>query len=97
MFSLFNFSPYRSYSFNDTSLLPFTNYDYFVETTNIGGSVRSPVVRVRTLAGIPTGIPPLLVSHVRAHQASFEWGEPAVAHGPIETYVLQVLYNCYVL
>jgi len=47
-------------------------------------------MRVRTLAGIPTGIPPLVVSHVRAHQASFEWGEPEVAHGPIETYVLQV-------
>ena len=84
------FSPFQSYTFNDTSLLPYTDYDYVVETTNIGGSIRSPIMRVKTLAGIPTGIPPLVVSHVRAHQASFAWGEPEVAHGPIETYVLQV-------
>ena len=86
------FSPFSPYVFNDTLLLPYTNYDYYIETTNVGGSVLSPTVRIRTLSGIPTGVPPLLVSNVRAHQANFEWGEPAVAHGPIETYVLQVSY-----
>jgi len=52
--------------------------------------VLSPQLRVRTLAGIPTGIPPLTVSNVLAHEATFTWNEPEVAHGPIKTYVLQV-------
>lgn len=87
---MLRFSPFSHQQFNDSELLPYTNYDYYLETTNIGGSVLSPTVRVQTLAGIPTGIPPLEVSNIRAHQASFSWGKPEVAHGPIETYVLQV-------
>uniref|UniRef100_H2YEQ8 Usherin n=1 Tax=Ciona savignyi TaxID=51511 RepID=H2YEQ8_CIOSA len=84
-------SPFTVKRFNDTGLLPYTNYDYHVDTSNVGGEVSSPNLRVQSLAGIPTGIPPLSVSRVRARTALFEWAEPDVAHGPIETYVLQSL------
>lgn len=76
--------------YNATELLPFTKYDFYLITSNIGGSVTSPEVRVKTLAGIPTSIPPLIVRDVTAHSATFEWKEPSVAFGPIERYVLQV-------
>nr|XP_018671138.2 usherin isoform X1 [Ciona intestinalis] len=89
VYSVNDSSPFTGKQYNDTSLLPYTNYDYHVDTSNVGGMVSSPTLRVRTLAGVPTGIPPLSVSRVRARRAIFEWGEPAVAHGPIETYVLQ--------
>ncbi|XP_076812806.1 usherin-like isoform X3 [Clavelina lepadiformis] len=82
-------SPFRTYFYNDTGLLPYTNYDYYIETSNVGGTAISPTLRVQTLAGIPTGVPPLKVSNIRAHKATFSWREPEVAHGPIETYVLQ--------
>ena len=76
--------------FNDTHLLPYTQYTYQLETSNMGGKTSSPTSQVRTLAGIPTGMPPLIVSEVRSKEGKFEWKAPEVAHGPIETYVLQV-------
>lgn len=78
--------------YNDTGLLPYTEYGYAVETGNFGGSTTSSLAKVRTLAGVPTGIPPLLVTNMKSRQGTFEWGEPVVAHGPIETYVLQVTF-----
>ena len=92
--SLINYTflhrPYQDNHFNDTHLLPYTQYTYLLETSNKGGNTKSPSTKVRTLAGIPTGMPSLLVSDVTNKMGVFEWGEPEVAHGPIETYVLQV-------
>lgn len=88
--ALFFCSPFEVMHFNDTSLLPYTNYDYHIETSNIGGTTQSSHITARTISGIPTGVPPLQVSDIGANVAKFEWSEPYVLHGPIEKYVLQV-------
>ncbi|XP_077967518.1 usherin-like isoform X1 [Styela clava] len=91
VYSVNDSEPFSTISYNDTYLLPYTNYDYYIETSNMGGIAQSAEVSFRTIAGIPTGVPPLTVKNVRSTSAVFSWQEPSVAHGPIERYVLQSL------
>lgn len=92
MFVIYFLSPFDVVFFNDTDLLPYTDYDYHIVTSNIGGSTESAEERFKTESGIPTGVPPLEVSDIKSTEATFKWKEPDVAHGPIEKYVLQVQY-----
>ena len=74
--------------YNDTDLQPFTDYKYQVEAENSVGSVRSPVVTLRTPAGSPSGDLQLYVTGITATAASFSWNQPLEANGVIQKYTL---------
>ena len=74
--------------YNDSDLLPFTEYAYSVEAANDYGSTRSPVTMVRTPPGSPTGDLTLFVTGVTATTAAFSWNVLAEQNGVIQKYVL---------
>lgn len=74
--------------YNDTSLTPYTEYEYTISAVNDFGSVRSPVARIRTPAGTPSGDITLQVSDITTISASFSWNQPTSANGQILKYQL---------
>lgn len=76
-------------AYNDTDLLPFTNYVYYIIAYNSYGSTRSTSITYRTPAGIPSGTLNLRVSNIQPRSAVFGWSRPTSANGIIQKYVLR--------
>lgn len=74
--------------YNDTGLIPNTNYSFFVESENDFGRARSSIVMFLTPPGIPEGLLNLIVSKVGDRSAEFSWTGPSKPNGPIDSYML---------
>ena len=74
--------------YNDSDLLPFTEYAYSVEAANSVGSTRSPVTTVRTPPGSPTGHLRVFLTGITATSAAFSWNVLEEQNGVIQKYVL---------
>lgn len=72
--------------FNDSGLIPFTNYRYRLQAHNQFGFTESPEVMFRTLPSSPSGDINLTVSDVRMNSASFLWNEVSDDTGVIGMY-----------
>ncbi|XP_041646715.1 usherin [Cheilinus undulatus] len=82
--------PFSPESFEDTGLLPYTKYSYWIITANVAGSTISPIASYQTL-GAPPKAEQLhlnLVGRAGPTTASFNWSAPQNDTGPVERYVL---------
>lgn len=94
----FNFSPSTLpgledeeegvYSFNDTGLLPFTNYSYILTVCNGAGCSDSPPASELTLEDTPTGVAMPTVFTVSSGEILIQWVEPSMPNGEILMYDL---------
>ena len=72
--------------YNDTGLLPYTEYTYYIVATNAFGPVSSPTVTYRTLASVPTGMVILQSRDVGAQSVTLFWTRPNKTNGLITHY-----------
>ncbi|XP_077419247.1 usherin isoform X1 [Vanacampus margaritifer] len=82
--------PFSSESFTDVSLSPYTNYSYWLITTNVAGETVSATSFYQTL-GAPPALDQLhlnLVGRPGPTSVSFSWSAPPNDTGPVERFVL---------
>ncbi|XP_060897032.1 usherin [Labrus mixtus] len=82
--------PFSPESFEDTGLLPYSNYSYWILTANVAGSTISALASYQTL-GAPPEAQQLhinLVGRPGPTTASFNWSTPRNDTGPVERFVL---------
>ncbi|CAJ1048931.1 LOW QUALITY PROTEIN: usherin [Xyrichtys novacula] len=82
--------PFSPESFEDTGLLPYTNYSYWLITANVAGSTISTSASYQTLGAPPEAdqINLNLVGRPGPTMASFNWSTPRNDTGPVERFVL---------
>lgn len=78
-------------TYNDTGLVPFTNYRYRLEVQNDFGSSSSASVTFRTSTGVPTGDLALKASNIGSNSATFSWNLPTSTNGVLQNYRLTSL------
>ncbi|XP_078016774.1 usherin [Epinephelus lanceolatus] len=82
--------PFSPESFEDTDLIPYTNYSYWLITANVAGATTSASASYQTL-GAPPEAEQLhlnLVGRPSPTTASFNWSTPRNDTGPVERFVL---------
>lgn len=73
----------------DKSLLPFTNYMYYVFVFTSGGSSRSvDNLFVKTMSDKPEGIEPPVITQIRDRSVVADWKPPTSSNGIVTQYVL---------
>ncbi|XP_047436500.1 usherin [Mugil cephalus] len=82
--------PFRPESFEDSGLLPFTNYSYWLVTANVAGATISASSSYQTLGAPPEAdqLQLNLVGRPGPTSASFNWSTPRNDTGPVERFVL---------
>ena len=75
-----------SFVYNDTHLLPFTNYTYTLTVCTSPGCTTSREVWAITLEAIPTGLDAPLVSTINESSLLVSWESPAKPNGLIQSY-----------
>ncbi|KAM3876945.1 usherin [Diretmus argenteus] len=82
--------PFRSESFEDTDLSPYTNYSYWLIAASVAGQTESAPVTYQTLAAAPQAdqLQLRLVGRPRPTSAIFNWTTPRNNTGPVERFVL---------
>ncbi|XP_013386515.1 usherin-like [Lingula anatina] len=74
--------------YNDTGLVPFTDYAYYVQAVNRHGLVQSPEAVFRTPEGPPQGRFDLMVSNVLVNTADMRWTRPTDPNGLVLLFTL---------
>ena len=79
------------YTYTDSELRPYTNYQYMVRGTNAKGSSESEWQSVQTDEAAPEFVDSPIVSQVAGayDKLKVEWMEPSTANGVIQSYQLQ--------
>ena len=93
---MFSFSPSslpsltaeETYVFNDTDLLPFTNYTYVLRVCTGGGCTDSEPSVELTLEDTPTGVAMPTAVVISANEILIEWAEPSMPSGDIQAYAV---------
>nr|XP_057944950.1 usherin isoform X3 [Doryrhamphus excisus] len=82
--------PFRPELFKDIHLSPYTNYSYWLITTNVAGVTTSATASCQTLAAPPEQgqLQLSLVGQPGPTTASFNWSVPSNDTGPVERFVL---------
>ncbi|XP_061735051.1 usherin isoform X2 [Nerophis ophidion] len=82
--------PFNPESFEDTHLSPYTNYSYWIITTNVAGLTTSATAFYQTLGASPKrdDLYLNLVGRPGPTTASFNWNTPPNNTGPVERFVL---------
>lgn len=70
----------------DSSLEPFTFYEYAIRAINSGGQTVGPFVIIQTSQDIPEGIPPPSLTAASSSEIRISWNDPAIANGIITEY-----------
>lgn len=79
-------------NFEDTELVPYTNYQYYYEVLNGAGSVESPLsIITRTLPGIPSQGPDSIATTINSTAILLSWNAPpsSTLQGPLVSYAIQ--------
>ena len=74
--------------YNDTDLLPYTEYHYEVEVENDHGKTKSSMVSLWTAQGIPSNDFTLQHSNTGSHSVTLTWNSPSKPNGIIQSYSL---------
>ncbi len=69
-------------------LLPFTEYEFFVEICGTGGCLNSSAVRNTTLEALPEMVSELLAANISSRSLVLMWEEPVSPNGVITEYVV---------
>ena len=77
-----------AYVFNDTGLLPFTNYTYALRVCTRGGCTDSDPSTELTLEDMPTGVDTPTTVVIAFDEIVVEWVEPSMPNGEILMYDL---------
>lgn len=77
-----------AYVFNDTDLLPFSNYSYVLRVCTSAGCTDSDTSVERTLEDMPTGLTTPTAVIVSSSEIMVLWEEPSMPNGVIQTYDL---------
>lgn len=72
--------------FNDTNLLPFTNYSYSLTVCTGGGCTVSDPSSGFTLEDTPTGLATPTAVTISSSEIMVEWAEPTLPNGVIQVY-----------
>ena len=81
----------QTYSYTDTNLMPFTEYQYSIVASNSQGSTQSPWQSAFTSQAAPAGIQPPNVYHVTDEVGSLRitWSPPDQPNGILQSYQLK--------
>lgn len=82
------FTSEGTYLFNDTNLLPFTNYTYVLRVCTGGGCTDSDPSVELTLEDMPTGLATPTAVTVSSSEIMVAWMEPSMPNGVIQAYDL---------
>ena len=84
-----------TYSFTDTNLMPFTEYQYSIVASNSQGSTQSPWQSAFTTQAPPAGVKPPNVNYVTDQVDSLRitWAPPDQPNGIIQSYQLKRNYS----
>ncbi|XP_067901794.1 usherin [Heterodontus francisci] len=79
------------YVFIDSTLIPWTRYEYKVRSWNSVGHADSPWAVVKTSQGAPTGLLAPEIQHVpdNPHKLVISWSPPEKINGVLQSYRLQ--------
>ncbi|XP_029354432.1 usherin [Echeneis naucrates] len=82
--------PFRTESYEDTGLSPYTNYSYWLITANVAGATIGVSASYQTLSAPPEAdmLHLNLVGRPGPTSASFNWSTPRNDTGPVERFVL---------
>lgn len=80
-----------SYTYTDTDLQPFTQYQYSIRTTNAEGHTDSPWQTVTTDQAPPEGVQPPILTHIpdSIHSIKIQWSLPEQLNGILQSYQIQ--------
>ncbi|KAL5008917.1 hypothetical protein ScPMuIL_014498, partial [Solemya velum] len=80
-----------SFTFKDTGLEPFTEYQYSIRATNSKGQTQSPWQTVSTTQAPPEGISEPVISYITDVTSGLHiaWSQPTSPNGIIQSYQLQ--------
>lgn len=80
-----------TFSYTDTGLRPYTEYQYSVRATNVISSVQSPWQTVFTEQAPPEGVAAPVVDYISnvIDSLKITWSPPSQANGVIQSYQLQ--------
>ena len=70
----------------DSSLDPFTFYEYAIRAINSGGETVGPFAVIQTSQGIPDGIPRPSLTAVSSSEVRISWNDPTTPNGVITEY-----------
>ncbi|KAF6731117.1 Usherin, partial [Oryzias melastigma] len=85
-----SFHPFTPESFEDTGLFPYTNYTYWLITSNVAGETISGSASYQTLSSPPEAddLHVNLLGRPAPTSATFSWSTPRNDTGPVEKFVL---------
>ena len=70
----------------DSSLDPFTFYEYAIRAINSGGETVGPFAIIQTSQGIPDGIPRPSLTAISSSEVRISWNDPTTPNGVITEY-----------
>lgn len=82
----FNVSDVVTRVYVDSSLNPFTFYEYAIRAINSGGEVVGPFAIIQTSQSIPVGIPRPSLTAVSSSEIRVSWNDPTTPNGVITEY-----------
>ena len=78
-----------AFSFGLTSLTPYTNYSFSLETCNSVGCVQGARLDIQTLEDEPEGLSAPTLRNLSSTEVAIEWSPPSAPNGEIITYILR--------